>query len=111
MSFSAWRSGEHAGGVGEQAVDSSCGGERLVEIAALSGHAREVEPAPDHVAVHRRKESVRHLRAALSVVEDVDRIERQLRIEEVRTHRGVRAGGRGEVRGRSASPDRAGARP
>jgi hypothetical protein len=76
----------------------------LVEVAALAGDPRELEPAPDHVAVDGGEEPVRHLRARGAVVEDVDGVQGHGRVEEPAADCGVAGRGRGEVRGLAGLP-------
>ena len=103
--------GEDAGGVAQVRGDRLRRRERLVEVGALAGELRELEPAPDHVAVDRREEAVRQLRAGAAVVEDVHAVERQGRVEEVRADGGVVRDRRLQVPGIAGRLAAAGSQP
>ena len=74
------------------------GGESLVQVERLARVVEEREAVPDHVAVDRREETVGKLAAANAVVEDVGRVERDLRVEEVLAYGCVALASHVEVR-------------
>ena len=60
----------------------TCRRDRLSAVRRLARRARQQEAVDDHVAIDRAKEAVRERRAACAIIDDVDRVERDLWVEE-----------------------------